>query len=126
MLKKKVRFLSREELERHRRGEVGFPAAVEGFFKEISAELPLYISIDKDILCKKDASTTWSQGDMSLEELKSCLEAVFLHLQQRGGKIAGVDICGEQSQEEGAPGSVNDRANRELLDVIRRGAVFEE
>lgn len=126
VLKKKVRFLSREELEWHRSGEVGLPAAVECFFKEIPVELPLYISIDKDILCKKDASTTWSQGDMSLEELKSCLETVFLHLREKGGKIAGVDICGEQNQEEGASGSVNDRANRVLLDVIKRGAVFEE
>ena len=39
------------------------------FFEEISDNLPLYISVDKDVLRPGDAMTAWSQGDMTAEEL---------------------------------------------------------
>ena len=29
---------------------------------EIPANIPLYVSIDKDVLCPEEAATTWSQG----------------------------------------------------------------
>ena len=38
--------------------------------------LSLYISIDKDVLCPADAQTTWSQGDMRLDTLLSCVQTV--------------------------------------------------
>lgn len=34
----------------------------EGFFNNLSEDLPLYVSVDKDVLCKGDASTTWKWG----------------------------------------------------------------
>lgn len=43
------------------------------FFRNLRADLPMYISVDKDVLCTADASTTWSQGDMSLEKLQKFL-----------------------------------------------------
>lgn len=125
-MKKKVRFLSREELAVKRSGEGGVPGGTEAFFRELSGELPLYISVDKDVLSQEDASANWSQGDMTLEELKGCLETVFLHFEEMGGRIAGVDICGEQSPEEKAGSGSNDRANGVLLDVTKRGAIFEK
>ena len=45
-----------------------------GIYRE---DLPMYISVDKDVLCTADASTTWSQGDMSLEKLQKFLEIVL-------------------------------------------------
>lgn len=63
VLREKVRFLSREKL-----GEMTLEEKVS-FFKELTAELPTYLSVDKDVLCPKEASTTWSQGEMTLEEL---------------------------------------------------------
>lgn len=29
---------------------------------EIPANIPLYVSIDKDVLCPEEAATTWSRG----------------------------------------------------------------
>ena len=40
--------------------------------------------VDKDVLCTADASTTWSQGDMSLEELQKFLEIVLQQQQNFG------------------------------------------
>ena len=33
-------------------------------------DLPIYISIDKDVLSKNVVETTWDQGDMKLKDLK--------------------------------------------------------
>ena len=63
VLQEKVRFLSRERLR-----EMTMEEKVL-FFEELSVDLPVYLSVDKDVLCAEDASTTWSQGDMTLEEL---------------------------------------------------------
>ena len=63
VLREKVRFLSREKL-----GEMTLEEKVS-FFEELTAELPTYLSVDKDVLCPEEASTTWSQGEMTLEEL---------------------------------------------------------
>ena len=70
-LQQKVLFLSREKLSTMTAEEK------EGFFNNLSEDLPLYVSVDKDVLCKGDASTTWSQGDMLLSELMSFLELVL-------------------------------------------------
>ena len=51
-LQQKVLFLSREKLSTMTAEEK------EGFFNNLSEDLPLYVSVDKDVLCKGDASTT--------------------------------------------------------------------
>lgn len=45
VLREKVRFLSREKL-----GEMTLEEKVS-FFEELTAELPTYLSVDKDVLC---------------------------------------------------------------------------
>lgn len=60
--------------------------------------LPVYISVDLDILSTEFAHTDWDQGGMSLTELTSLLEKA---VQQHPGKIIGVDICGGISPEKG-------------------------
>lgn len=72
----------------------------------------MYISVDKDVLCTADASTTWSQGDMSLEKLQKFLEIV---LQQQ--QILGMDICGECDPDACERNLLNDRANQKLLEL---------
>lgn len=52
--------------------------------------LSIYISIDKDVLCKQDAVTDWDQGTMRLKELILVLKEVC-----RDNKVVGIDICGE-------------------------------
>ena len=103
-LQQKVCFLSREKLSMMTAEEK------EDFFKNLDADLPLYISVDKDVLCKEDASTTWSQGDMHLSELMSFLEVV-LELQN----VVGMDVCGECDQDSGSEDFLNDHANEAIL-----------
>ncbi len=103
-IRNKVRFLSRESLREMTEQEK------KTFFEEISDNLPLYISVDKDVLRPGDAMTAWSQGDMSAEELESYIRAVCRHQSP-----AGMDVCGEC--DAGEDGICNDRVNGMLLNV---------
>ena len=85
------------------------------FLGEIPTDLPLYVSIDKDVLGTTDASTTWSQGDMTLGEMMAALEFVTRHFKEAGGKILQVDICGECDPDKSMESPKNDHANKELL-----------
>ena len=103
-LQQKVLFLSREKLSTMTAEEK------EGFFNNLSEDLPLYVSVDKDVLCKGDASTTWSQGDMHLSELMSFLDLV---LEQQN--ILGMDVCGECDMDSCSEDFLNDHANEAIL-----------
>jgi len=80
--------------------------------------VPIYISIDKDVLDKKSATTNWDQGSLTLSELKKRLTILL-----RNERTIGMDICGEckfipylfkQKNEE----TLNDRANSEIARLI--------
>ena len=103
-LQQKVLFLSREKLSTMTAEEK------EGFFNNLSEDLPLYVSVDKDVLCKGDASTTWSQGDMHLSELMSFLELVL-----ERQNILGMDVCGECDMDSCREDFLNDHANEAIL-----------
>lgn len=121
-LKEKVKFFSREMLQGFRNNESYSEKTNNmernvmdfSFLGEIPTDLPLFVSIDKDVLGTTDASTTWSQGDMTLGEMMAALEFVTRHFKEAGGKILQVDICGE-CDPDGADNERNDAANRELL-----------
>lgn len=106
VLQEKVRFLSRERLR-----EMTMEEKIL-FFEELSVDLPVYLSVDKDVLCAEDASTTWSQGDMTLEELGQFV-AILLEKQD----ILGMDVCGECDPDACEGDHLNDLANRELLEI---------
>ena len=106
VLQEKVRFLSRERLR-----EMTMEEKVL-FFEELSVDLPVYLSVDKDVLCAEDASTTWSQGDMTLEELGQFV-AILLEKQD----ILGMDVCGECDPDACEGDHLNDLATRELLEI---------
>lgn len=53
-------------------------------------QLPVYISIDKDVLSKKEEITNWDQGNMSLELLERVLSGLLTD-----HSLIGIDICGE-------------------------------
>ena len=108
-LREKVRFLSREKLR-----EMTLEEKVS-FFKELTAELPTYLSVDKDVLCPKEASTTWSQGEMTLEEL-----CQFVKILLEKQDILGMDVCGECDPDACEGDHLNDLANRKLLEIWRK------
>lgn len=109
VLREKVRFLSREKL-----GEMTLEEKIS-FFEELTAEFPTYLSVDKDVLCPEEASTTWSQGEMTLEEL---CEFVKILLEKQD--ILGMDVCGECDPDACEGDHLNDLANRKLLELWRK------
>ena len=130
-LKDRVTFLSRERLQEMTEAEINelLRDTVSKVCKwktengstdqtDLEGFLPLYISVDKDVLCAEDAQTTWSQGDMRLNTLLSCVQAVIECAEERCGIIAGVDICGEADAENVHDNERNDVANAELLKVL--------
>lgn len=52
-------------------------------------DMPLYVSIDKDILSKTYVNTNWDQGDLSPDELIEIIKTF------PDSKLLGIDICGE-------------------------------
>ncbi len=113
----RVSFFSRERLRKQ---------SVEeklAFFRGLPTDLPLYISVDKDVLCEEDACTDWSQGDMKLEELLAYLECVREKCCRKeipSGKILGMDVCGECDMDLQEGSLRNDIANRALLQFFLR------
>lgn len=79
-------------------------------------ELPLYISIDLDILDRRYFRTDWDQGLLSPSGLESILG------QFSGRRILGVDICGGLTVAKGATGSdlTLNRSFREMLTGLLR------
>lgn len=75
-------------------------------------KLPIYISIDKDVLSTEYAVTNWNQGIMRLEELSSIIKNIIFDNQ-----ILGVDICGESDMNEVNidESKKNELANSQLL-----------
>jgi len=81
----------------------------------------VYISIDKDVLSRRDAVTDWEQGPMTLEQL-----LYFLQRIGEGKEICGVDVCGELPvswADDWVPqnrwaAARNNRANAKILDLV--------
>ena len=116
---------------------------LENKLKLIRTDLPLYISIDKDVLGTEDCETNWSQGDMSIDGLERLL-GVFLGGQGeernyaacrnderyagdiRHSRILGIDICGEIQTDIPVPeyleaeekNEKNEKVNIELFRFI--------
>ena len=103
-IQKKVEFLSREKLRGMELMEI------LDFVKEQTGKKPLYISIDKDVLCPEDADTNWSQGDMRLETMVRCLECAvsrckagdILSTGSENADIGQLDAVREDTQKDGA------------------------
>lgn len=75
--------------------------------------LPVYISIDKDVLSEEYAHTSWSQGIMSLPTLLAQLKTLMTK-----NNILGIDICGETDLNTEHKSFLNENANKQLLELI--------
>ncbi len=76
---------------------------------KISADLPIYISLDKDVLSEDEAATDWDQGDMKLLELLDIMRVLQEH------RLLGVDVCGEKKE---APTDREIEINRKINETI--------
>jgi len=65
-----------------------------------SPKLPVYISIDKDVLSPEVVTTNWDQGTMTYNQLQTVLKEIMVRHQ-----VLGVDICGEY------PTCIDNRSN---------------
>jgi hypothetical protein len=57
-------------------------------------KIPLYISLDKDVLLEQDAAVNWDSGKLTLAEVGQILSAF---LDAADGDLAGMDIVGDWS-----------------------------
>lgn len=112
----KTSFLGRDMLwKAYREGE---ESLIQQYIKKIDSSLPLYLSIDKDILCEEEACTGWSQGDMTERELFDFLEKLFACLREKNIPLLGVDICGEGEREDWKGLTLNDKGNSRILEFF--------
>ncbi len=66
-------------------------------FRDQLSRLPLYISIDKDVLCAEDAAVNWDSGLLRLPEALTIVETF---LAAADGRLAGADVLGDWSPIE--------------------------
>lgn len=82
----------------------------------IPGNLPVYLSIDIDVLSPAFARTDWSHGNMTPEALLEGLDAIAAN-----HRILGVDICGGLTAAKGATPEdylINTKLRRKLLDYF--------
>jgi hypothetical protein len=63
-------------------------------FAESLARVPLYVSLDKDVLTAEEAVVNWDSGHLRLAEVTEVLAAFAA---AAGGKVLGVDVLGDWS-----------------------------
>ena len=83
-----------------------------GIMDALKAQIPLYISIDKDALDKKDYITNWDQGSMRIEELEILLKEL-----SDSHNVCGTDICGGMDSLMMAGSSQSDIDNNRNTDI---------
>lgn len=85
-------------------------------------KLPVYLSIDKDVLKKDEITTNWDQGELTVDDLMFFIRALFITEKKCFGRdILGVDICGEcAADQEGCDIDRAIRGNDEFnLNIIQ-------
>ncbi len=69
-------------------------AAVLSSYGDALRQYPLYVSIDKDVLCFEDAAVNWDSGLLRLGDAVTILQAF---LTASDGRLVGADVLGDWS-----------------------------
>lgn len=107
-----------EEAENTVEPDVALQKLLQDLWELVDTKLPLYLSIDKDVLSEEYTRTNWDQGNLSL----SLLKEILVDCCQRN-HILGVDICGELP--DAPPGQlaevsrINEQTNTELYRLLK-------
>ena len=72
-------------------------------------ELPIYVSIDKDVLSEEYVACDWNQGETTLFDMESACKILKNH------RLLGVDICGEKKENPTAEELQKNEAVNEVL-----------
>ena len=67
-----------------------------GVPEEEAPELPIYVSVDKDVLSKECASTNWDQGNLASDFLMDAIACLMSRY-----RVIGMDVCGEPDASGG-------------------------
>lgn len=79
------------------------------------SDIPVYLSIDKDVMSEEVVKTNWDQGTMSLGELQEWLDIIY-----DNHSVLGVDICGEPDVSDSAKTHImSSDVNKILLSYFR-------
>ena len=73
--------------------DAGGSALTASVMRQLPEGLPVFLSIDKDVLSTEEVRTNWDQGEMRLRDLLELVETVCKNRQ-----VIGADICGEPAQ----------------------------
>ncbi|MDD6550955.1 MAG: arginase [Lachnospiraceae bacterium] len=75
---------------------------------------PLYISLDKDIMNTSYASTDWTQGPYTLDDMIDVLKEAYASCD-----VIGLDICGEKKEDPTSEDLlINEKTNQIILDQL--------
>ena len=88
--------------------------------ESLDKQIPIYISVDKDVLDEKYAVTNWDQGEMSLYMLEEVLKVLVTDYD-----VIGIDICGVFPEENSIPDflraeRINTGSDEELYHFLRK------
>ncbi len=78
----------------------------------VRSALPLYISLDKDILSGDVLNTNWDQGDMTEEELFGILDMLY-----KTRNVIALDVCGEDLPDK--PCALNAAFNKRIMNMLQ-------
>lgn len=86
--------------------------------RELRSDIPLYISVDKDVLSPFELKTNWDQGTMEAKKLIQIIKNL-----NDSQKVLGIDICGEISKDTECEDydlqiSNNNRFNHEIIRAL--------
>ena len=79
---------------------------------DISPDIPVYISLDKDAFSTTETVTNWDQGSMTFIQLKQYMSAI------PKSAIIGMDICGEDPSIQSGSNRAEDRAKNEIFNEM--------
>ena len=65
---------------------------LDEYIDAIEPNINIYITIDKDVLHRKELTTDYGQGKMKIKTLYEILQKI---IDKRSNNIVGVDVCGE-------------------------------
>lgn len=107
--------LEAEETLSYLKNVFTFGVGGEPNLDDIPMDLPLYISIDKDVLSQDFAITDWDQGDMTLDYMLDTISALI-----KDRKIIGVDVCGDSGEMAEDSARINNLTNHSIFDFLSK------